>query len=49
MYEENTDLDLKNVWQKIYFNSVGRNTNGTNKDLSLSLRQKQNVVQRTWG
>ena len=53
--EENSDLGFvwkklnfrKNVWQEASSNSKERNINGTNKELSLSLRQKQNVAQWT--
>ena len=38
---------IHNFCVGVFFNSSTRNINGTNKDLSLSLPQKQNVVQGT--
>ena len=46
VYFENKLNFSKNVWQEFSFNSSERNINETNNDLPLSLRQKQNVVQK---
>ena len=42
------DWTLGKISNKKSFNSSWRNIDGANKDLSLSLWQKQNVVQGTW-